>query len=218
MIVRSQGTQKESAQVNIVTEPATAILHYSVDYDYLHPEDTIRNFVKDIKSMTRKYEANKDRVIEIEREIVDIEHYMEISANKPLPQGYKLYRQLAELRRERRACKNENDLLQPIYDYFHATEVLNRLSKVQGDCSKVKNAINERVFQARTKVLEEYLEADAKPEPKPKKAKASKKTKKATESDISTESKPSESESNVETLFDTITQATIPDNIAEKAQ
>lgn len=207
MIIKSQGTQKESEVIHILGEKKAPILHYSLDYDSMHPEETIRLFVKNVKAMVKKYELNKDRVIEIEKEIVDIEHYMEISTNKTVPLGYKLYRKLADLRRERRACKNENDLLQPIYEYFHATEVLNRLSKVQGDCAKAKSTIDERVFQARTNVLDAYLE----PEKKPKKTEEE-----PASEDISEE--PSEATaSNVATLFDSITQVRIPDTINQEA-
>lgn len=159
MIIKTSGTQKESVIVNssAVQKSMPAMLHYNVDYDSLRPEDTIRSFVSRIKEMTARYAANQARIKEIESELCDLEHYIEIASYQRVPDGYRLYRKVAELRRERRACKNENDLLQPVYEYFHATEVLPRLTAVQGACAKAHAAIDMRVFTVRTAVLSEYL-------------------------------------------------------------
>lgn len=157
MNIRSFGPQKEQTVVDMTTRKSNPILHYDIDYDSTKPEETIRNFVADIRGMISKYDWNKNRIEEIETQLVDLEHYIEIASYKTVPNGYKLYRQLAELRRERRACKNENDLLWPIYEYFHATEVLNRLSAVQGDVAKVKGAVDSRCYLVRTDILEEYM-------------------------------------------------------------
>ena len=156
MNIRTQGTQKEAQIINIddVKKPT---MHYKVDYDSTHPEQTIRSFVADIKGMVSKYEWNRDRIIEIEKEFTDLEHYIEIAPFQNVPCGYKLYRKIAELRRERRACKNENDLLQPVYEYFHATAVLDKLSICQGEVAKADSAVKSRCYQVRTGVLDDYI-------------------------------------------------------------
>ena len=157
MKITTGGTQKES-QIVELAPPKVNVLHYDIDYDSTKPEQTIRNFVSDIKGMVSKFEYNKRRIIDIQNELEDLYHYIEISSFKTVPTGYKLYRKMAELRRERRACKNENDLLKPIYDYFHATEVLNKLTHVQGDCGICKAAIDARTYNVRTDILDEWLE------------------------------------------------------------
>lgn len=157
MTITTMGTQKEQKVIEIAPKQSQ-FLHYTVEYDTTQPEETIRNFVGDIKNMVSRYESNKLRIVEIEAKLVDLLHWIEIAPYQNVPNGYKLYRKVAELRRERRACKNENDLLQPIYEYFHATEVLNKLSHVQGECSKAKGAIDGRTYQVRTDILDEYLE------------------------------------------------------------
>lgn len=160
MKITTSGTQKESTIVEVVPAKKNPVLHYDLDYDSTKPEQTIRDFVSNIKAMVTKFESNKARIAEIENELLDIYHYIEISSFKTVPVGYKLYRKMAELRRERRACKNENDLLQPIYEYFHATEVLNRLSNVQGECAKCKEAIDARTYTVRTDVLNEWVDTE----------------------------------------------------------
>ena len=161
MVIKTNGTQKESQILDIATKPKQS-LHYDIEYDTTNPESTMRDFVKDIQGMLNRFEGNRARIFEIEAELNDLEHYMEIGNYKNVPEGYKLYRKLAELRRERRACKNENDLLKPIYDYFHATDVLPKLTNVQGEVSKVKNAIDMRVYSVRTSVLDEFLNKEPK--------------------------------------------------------
>ena len=167
MKISTIGTQKESQILEKIPAINNSILHYDLEYDFTKPEKTIREFVADIKAMVSRYEFNKNRVIEIENELNDICHYMEISSYKNVPEGYRLYRKLAELRRERRACKNENDLLQPVYQYFHATEVLNKLTTVQGEVAKAKSAIDARTYLVRTNALDEWLNPPKKEEEAP---------------------------------------------------
>lgn len=165
MIIRTAGSQKESQVMDIQPSKPNPILHYNIEYDTTHPEETIRKFCTDIREMVTRYEGNKQRLIEIEGEHQDLLHYIEISPFKKVPDGYKLYRKLAELRRERRALKNENDLLQPLYDAFRQPDILNKLGKVQGDVSKVHDAIDGRVYGMRTDVLNDWFEPEKKEEP-----------------------------------------------------
>ena len=164
MTIKTMGSQKEAQIINIGNRNSEkAVLHYNIDYDSTKPEETIRNFVGDIREMIARYDGDKARLIEIEAELQDLLHYIEIANFKRVTDGYKLYRKIAELRRERRACKNEIDLLWPIYEYFHATEVLNRLTTVQGNVSKAKEAIDQRVYGVRTDILDDWME-EKKPE------------------------------------------------------
>lgn len=165
MIIRTAGSQKQSQVMDIQPSKPNQILHYSIEYDTTHPEETIRKFCSDIREMVTRYEGNKQRLIEIEGEHQDLLHYIEISPFKKVTDGYKLYRKLAELRRERRALKNENDLLQPLYDTFRQPDILNRLSKVQGDVSKMHDAIDGRVYGMRTDILNDWFEPEKKDEP-----------------------------------------------------
>ena len=158
MVIKTNGSQKEQQVLDFGTQKKSTLLHYDLEYDTTNPEDTIRKFVENMKGMMARYDGNNLRLIEIEQEINDIEHYMEIGKYKNIKEGYRLYRKLAELRRERRACKNENDLLWPVYEHFHGTEFLNKLTYVQGECSKVRNTVDARVYSVRTDVLDEWID------------------------------------------------------------
>ena len=157
MNISTFGTQKQAQIIENVAAKQPVIMHYDVEYDETKPEDTLRNFIGSVKNMLTRYEYDKDRIVAIEAELNDIYHYVEISSYKKVPDGYKIYRKIAELRRERRACKNEIDLLWPVYQHFHATEVLNKLSIVQGECSKTKEAIDGRTYLVKTDTLDEWM-------------------------------------------------------------
>ena len=99
MIIKTNGTQKESQIVDITKRPVP-MLRYDIQYDSLHPEEVMRKFVADVKEMLARYDYVSKRISEIENEMADVEHYMEISPYKTVTQGYKLYRKLVELRKE----------------------------------------------------------------------------------------------------------------------
>ena len=160
MEIKTQGTQKEAKIVDIPDTCRNQTMHYRVDYDTTNPDKTLGDFISRVKNMIKRYEHNDSRIREIETELVDLEHFIEIASYQTVPKGYKLYRKIAELRRERRACKNENDLLRPVYDHFHATTVLTKLSNVYSEVSRTKTAVNSRCYTVRTDVLDEYLEKE----------------------------------------------------------
>lgn len=133
------------------------ILSSVLEYDTLHPEETIKEFCATIRAMLSRYQYNKDEYDYLEQEMQDILHFIEMGSDKNANAGFKLYKQLAEIRRKRRICKNELDLLQPIYDAFGGNEKLNALAQVQGACRTTKQAINNRAYTVRTDVLDSYI-------------------------------------------------------------
>lgn len=159
MNIKTFGSQKES-QVISVEQKTGPKLRYTFEYDTTQPESKIKDFVMDIRGMVARYETNTTRIKDIENQLSDIEHYMEITSYKNIREGYRLYRKLAELRRERRALKSENDLLRPVKEYFTTTNVLDKLSNVQGDVAKSQSLIDSRVYTVRTDVLDEWMKKD----------------------------------------------------------
>ena len=160
MEIKTQGTQKESKVVEAPDTGRNRTMHYRVDYDSTNPNQVLGDFISNVRNMVNRYERNDARIREIETQLVDLDHFIEIAPYQNVPKGYKIYRKIAELRRERRACKNENDLLRPVYDHFHATAVLNKLSAVHSEVSRTMTAVNSRYYTIRTSVLDEYLEKE----------------------------------------------------------
>ena len=133
------------------------VLFAQKDYDTLHPEETLRLFCGDVKDMLARYEGDKTRYEQLEDEMQDLLHFIEMAGDKDANTGYKLYKRLAEVRRERRDCQNELTLLQPVYDNFKNSDLLNLLSRIQGNCRAIKQQIQGRAYSVRTDVLEPFL-------------------------------------------------------------
>lgn len=133
------------------------ILTNVLKYDTLHPEETISNFCAAIRSMLSRYQQNKEQYTLLEQEMQDILHYIEMGSDKNANAGYKLYKRLAEIRRERRICKNELDLLEPIHDSFGGGEKLNALAQVLGVVRSTKQNIDNRAYTVRTDILDQFI-------------------------------------------------------------
>lgn len=141
------------------TKPAQPIpklitLKHQSDFDSLQPEEKIRVFVAFAKDVLSRYEEDVRRQSELEQQTQDLLHYVELSENMNACRGYCMYSKMAEIRRERRACKNEIDLLQPLYDFLKDKAVINQLAQIQGKCRTSKEAISMRSYTLRTDVVQ----------------------------------------------------------------
>ena len=133
------------------------VLTSDAEYDSMHPEETIKEFCIKIRDMLRQYEYDKDRYNHLEQEMQDLLHFIEMGTDKNANIGFKLYKRMMEIRRERRICKNEMDLLQPVYDTYSNGDKLNELSQLQGLCRVTGQAIRGRAYTVRTDVLKEFI-------------------------------------------------------------
>lgn len=137
--------------------PARPILFSEEEYDTLHPEEHIKDFCAFIRQVISKYESNKARLSDLESRIQDILHFAEMSKDKDAVSGYRIYKELCNIRRERRQCKNEIELLSPVYEMFHGTKMLDQLSSVQGSCKQVKKTISNKGYSVRTDALDDFF-------------------------------------------------------------
>lgn len=157
LIEQSDYTQSEQLIIERDKVSPHPVLFSHEEYDTLHPESLLSGFCKEIRNMLMRYEGNKARLEELENEMQDILHYIELTENKNANIGFKLYKRLTEVRRERRICKNEINLLQPIYDNFKESDLLNVLSRIQGSCGSIKRQIDGRAYTVRTDVLDPFI-------------------------------------------------------------
>lgn len=133
------------------------ILYSEEEFDTLHPEEAFKNFCSSVRDMIGRYEADKERLVKLESEMQDLLHFMEMGKNKNARDGFLLYQKLSEVRRERRICKNEIDLLQPVYNAIHGTTILDMLAKVQGECRVAKQTITNKGYTVRTDILDDFV-------------------------------------------------------------
>ena len=145
---------------NASEKPKKKVMHNDFEYDSLKPEEEFKRFTGYIRKCLSQFERDQEVLDQTEREIQDILHYMEMSSNKKRQDGFNIYKRLTEARRERRRCKNEIELLHPVYELFHGTKLLDQLSQLQGSCRIVKESIDNRIYNPRTDVLDIFMEKD----------------------------------------------------------
>ena len=104
------------------------------------------------QDVTRIYERNIEIIKQAEGELLDLEHEIELSSPKNARDGYKLYKELREVRIRRRTAKDENQMLEDMYDYFKGQQgqaFKNKLQQIQGTAAKIENAQSCRTYVPR---------------------------------------------------------------------
>lgn len=124
------------------------------EYDQTNALETICEFSHFLRDVVSRYEANERIRVECEQKSNDLLHLIELHDDMNASDGYKAYKKLAEVRRERRVCKNENELLAPLYAFIQQNpKAINELAAVLGRCRAAKEAIDRRVYSARTDII-----------------------------------------------------------------
>ena len=104
------------------------------------------------QDVIRTYENNIETIKQAEGELTDLEHEIELSNPKNARDGYKIYKELREIRIKRRTAKDENQLLQDMYDYCKSQQgqsFKSRLQQIQGAAAKIENAQSCRTYTPR---------------------------------------------------------------------
>ncbi len=108
--------QKEQEAVeNSITENIEKGEETALQYpENIHEDDAILLFseaYETIRKIKQRVAYLSSKVSDIEKEIVDIEHFIELETVQNAAGGYKLYRKLRELLSERRYCKDQIEIL-----------------------------------------------------------------------------------------------------------
>jgi hypothetical protein len=104
------------------------------------------------KDVIEKYEENEEIIKRIEGELNDLNHELELSPSKDMYRGYLIYKEMRELRIERRRCKNENELLHEMYDFLReqsSQKFKNKIQQIQGNSAKIAKAQESRTYTPR---------------------------------------------------------------------
>lgn len=134
----------------------TIIQHRADNYDQLSTLEIVEEFNLLLKEVKSVFDENEALLKESDARIGDLLHYAELSGNLNASDGYRVYRQIAESRRERRRAKNENELLEPLMDFIRQNpKVVNDMAQLLGRLRGTKRCIDQRIYQTRTKIFEE---------------------------------------------------------------
>ena len=104
------------------------------------------------KDVTEKYEENVETIKQIEGELQDLLHEIELSNSKDMYSGWKLYKEIRELRIKRRQAKDENQLLEEMYNFLNeqpSQKFKNKVQQIQGNSAKIAKAQENRTYTPR---------------------------------------------------------------------
>lgn len=120
--------------------------------------DIIENYsttvVTIFQNVLKDYERDLDRIQEIEDELQDIYHEIELSPSKDMYAGYLLYRRIRELRIERRRCKYETELMKETYEFFKSQQgqgFKNKMQQLQGNAKRLRDVQEKRTYKPRVR-------------------------------------------------------------------
>ena len=127
-----------------------------IDYDSLRVEEAIHSFLNFARAVGERHKGNLEAINMCDDQTQDLLHYMELQDDLNCCHGNELYRKLREVRRERRTCKNENELLDSIHDWVDQNAAaIKSLERVLGATRAKKDTISKRLYMTRTNILEE---------------------------------------------------------------
>ena len=108
--------------------------------------------VQIIQDVIKNYERNEERIKCIEGELNDLNHEIELTPSRNMYSGYLLYKAIRELRIERRRCKEENELMKDMYEYFKGQQgqsFKNKIQQIQGSAAKLREIQERRTYTPR---------------------------------------------------------------------
>jgi len=108
----------------------------------------IRDAIRDIP---KQYNANAERIRELEKERIDLLHLIEL-VDLNAREGYKVYKELQSLQKERRKMKDENELLKHVIQSFSNMKgQIKHLDKAIGDIRNEKINLDKRSYRCRSR-------------------------------------------------------------------
>lgn len=109
-------------------------------------------FIQIANDVVKKYESNVEVIKQTEDELTDVYHEIELGKPQDMYGGYKLYKQVKDLRMKRRQAKDENDLLKDMYEYIKSQSgqaFKSKMQSIQGNSVKVYEAQSHRTYTPR---------------------------------------------------------------------
>lgn len=104
------------------------------------------------QNVIKDYERDLERIKEIEDELQDIYHEVELSPSKNMYAGYLFYKRIRELRIERRRCKEQTEIMKETYEFFKSQQGQNfktKIQQLQGSAKKLRDAQEKRTYKPR---------------------------------------------------------------------
>ena len=126
------------------------------NYDTMDTIEQIKNFCAFVKEVITHYEENQRLQDEAEVMEMDLKHAIELAQKLTEKEKKVLYQKLTDVLQTRRACKSENEILQPFYNYFSDKVLVNKLAQLQGTMTTLKEVVCNRTYSCRTSILDDF--------------------------------------------------------------
>ena len=110
------------------------------------------NIIQIFNDVVKKYESNLEVIKQTEDSLTDVYHEIELGKNQDMYHGYLLYKQIKDLRMKRRQAKDENQLLQDMYEYIKSQpgqSFKTKIQSIQGNSVKVYESQSRRTYTPR---------------------------------------------------------------------
>ena len=124
--------------------------------DTLHADEQIRKFREFIAAVISRYDGNVVEQANAERQEQDLKHAIELADHPTDKEKRLLFRNLKNVLKARRACKSENEILQPFYDLVSDRRLYNKLGEIQGAVKNKKDVLSARQYTCRTSALDGF--------------------------------------------------------------
>ena len=133
-----------------VTEDITSVTDSETDINIDYDLSTLIGSMNDLKELISLYDYCEEQVEREQQITQDLLHAIEFSTS--CKERYKYSTQLHYNRQRRRVYKDTMTVLKPIVDFMSkedSKKCLNRISNLLGECRKVQQRSNDRVYTPR---------------------------------------------------------------------
>lgn len=125
------------------------------------PLKWVSQMIQIFNNTIKEYNASNDQIKICDNKLTDIEHYIEM-ANFNASEGYKLSKQIKDIRVLRREHKEIVYLFEPVYELFNKHKhFFDELRKCQGEVQRRMNKLDNKAYVPRTTHLEEAFKKAA---------------------------------------------------------
>lgn len=108
----------------------------------------VNNIIGSYDKAIQRFENNLEILKKCDDETLDLLHEIELSASKNVCDGFRMYKDIKEVRLRRRIAKDENDVLEEFYHYAKAqNDVKNKLKGIQNNSQKIINNKKLRTYK-----------------------------------------------------------------------
>lgn len=132
------------------------MLTRETDFDTCHPDQRLTEFLSFCNEVVSRYNGNIAECEAMDNTLNDLLHYVEMTDDC----SPKICVAIRDARRQRRLCKNENDLLKPLYEFLSDKTLINKLGQVLGRVRAANDIVTKRAYIARTDAIEKLSEEE----------------------------------------------------------